>query len=108
MLADTLALPLDRARALFFKSALEVQVLRDVLLTKRRRIPALLALHASIALVLSVLAPTLLLIAGPLLLGVPHLLSDVRYLVLRPALSRTVKRVLLGGCVALISVRVAS
>src|SRR5690349_10174573 len=108
MLADTLALPLDRARALLFKSALEVRVLRDVLLTKRRRIPALLALHASVALALSVLAPTLLLIAGPLLLGVPHLLSDVRYLVLRPALSSGIKRVLLGGSLALIAVRLAS
>ena len=108
MLADTLALPLDRARALLFKSALEVRVLRDVLLTKRRRIPALLALHATIALILAVLAPTVLLIAGPLLLGVPHLLSDLRYLVLRPALSPVVRRVLLGGCAAMISLRVAT
>jgi hypothetical protein len=107
MLADTLALPLDRARALLFKNALEVRVLRDVLLTKRRRIPALLVLQASFALALSVLAPTLLLIAGPLLLGVPHLLSDVRYLVLRPSLSNAVRRALLGGCGALIALRIA-
>src|SRR5215468_4659395 len=104
MLADTLALPLDRARALLFKSALDVRVLRDVLLTKRRRIPALLALHASAALLLAVLAPTLLLIVGPLLFGVPHLLSDLRYLVLRPALPTPARRVLLGGSLGLILV----
>src|SRR6188472_4040084 len=102
---DSLLSPLDRARTALFVRATRVPLLRPVLLEKRRRVPALLLLHASAALVLSVLSPTLLLIAGPLLLGVPHLLADLRYLVLRPALSRALRRLLLGGCAALFLAR---
>jgi hypothetical protein len=102
---DSLLSPLDRARTALFVRATRVAVLRPVLLEKRRRIPALLLLHAGAALVLCVLSPTLLLIAGPLLLGVPHLLADLRYLVLRSALSRSLRWLLLGGCAALFLTR---
>lgn len=40
------------------------------------------------SLALTVIAPVWLLMLGPLVLGVPHLLADVRYLVLRPGLHR--------------------
>lgn len=40
------------------------------------------------ALALTALAPLWLLTVGPLVLGVPHLVADVRYLVLRPGLHR--------------------
>jgi len=99
--------PLDRARTALFTRALRVAPLRSVLVEKKRRVPALLLLHAAVALVLSVLAPTLLLVAGPLLLGVPHLLSDVRYLVLRPSLPRRARAWLLGGAAMLLALRVA-
>jgi hypothetical protein len=89
--------PLDRARTALFVRALEVAPLRAVLVEKRRRVPALLLLHASAAFVLSVFAPTLLLVVGPLLLGVPHLVADLRYLVLRPRLSTLARAGLLGG-----------
>jgi hypothetical protein len=85
--------------------ALRIAPLRAVLVEKKRRVPALLLLHASAALVLSVLAPTLLLVAGPLVLGVPHLLSDVRYLVLRPSLPRRARAWLLGGAALLLGLR---
>lgn len=97
MITDTLVLPLDRARTLLFTSALKVGVLRGVLLDKPRRISTLLTVHAAAALLLSVFAPTLLLLVGPLLLGVPHLVADVRYLVLRPQIHARGRAVLLGG-----------
>lgn len=106
MSTDTLALPLDRARAKLFTSALKVGVLRGVLLDKQRRIPALVVVHASVAFALAIAAPTLLLVLGPLLLGVPHLVADLRYLVLRPQLGRAAKAVLLGGSALLLAVRV--
>jgi len=102
---DSLLSPLDRARSALFVRAARVSLLRPLLLEKRRRIPALLLAHASVALVLSVLWPTLLLIVGPLVLGVPHLISDVRYLVLRSALSRLTRWLLLGGGALLLLVR---
>jgi hypothetical protein len=99
--------PLDRARTLLFVRALELAPLRAVLVEKRRRVPALLLAHAGAALVLSVLAPTLLLVAGPLLLGVPHLLADLRYLALRPGLPKVARGWLLGGALLMLGLRVA-
>jgi hypothetical protein len=104
---ESLLSPLDRARTALFVRAARVARLRRVVLEKRRRVPALLLTHAAAALVLSVLAPTLLLVVGPLLLGVPHLLADVRYLVLKPALPRAARVSLLGGSATLLLVRVA-
>lgn len=107
MFTDTLVLPLDRARTQLFAGALKIGVLRGLLLEKSRRIPLLLGVHALAALVLAVLAPTLLLLAGPLLLGVPHLVSDVRYLILRPAIGARLRTVLLAGSALLLLLRVA-
>lgn len=107
MFTDTLVLPLDRARTHLFSGALKIGVLRGALLDKGRRIALLLGAHAIAALVLSVFAPTLLLLAGPLLLGVPHLVADVRYLILRPALGSNARSVLLAGSGLLLLLRVA-
>lgn len=99
--------PLDRARTRLFVRALELAPLRAVLVEKRRRVPALLLAHAGAAFVLSVLAPVLLLVVGPLLLGVPHLLADLRYLVLRPGLPKVARAWLLGGALLMLGLRVA-
>ncbi len=98
--------PLDRTRTAFFVRALRVQALRPWLVVKRRRVPALLLAHALVAAVLATLWPTLLLIVGPLLLGVPHVVADVRYLVVRPALAPRLRVTLLAGCGVLLLVRV--
>ncbi len=47
-----------------------------------------LALSIVFALVLTAVAPLELLALGPIVLGVPHLAADVRYLVVRPGLHR--------------------
>jgi len=99
--------PLDRARTALFVCALELAPLRSVLVEKRHRIPALLLAHAAVAFVLAVFAPTLLLVVGPLLLGVPHLLADLRYLVLRPRLAKLARAWLFGGALLMLGLRIA-
>ena len=99
--------PLDRARTALFVRALRIAPLRAVLVEKRRRVPALLLLHASAAFVLSVFAPTLLLVLGPLLLGVPHLLADLRYLVIRPRLGVVAQAWLVSGSLLILAFRLA-
>jgi hypothetical protein len=105
--ADAWLRPLDRARTALFVCALRVAPLRAVLVEKQRRIPALLLLHGAAAFALSLFSPTLLLMGGPLLLGVPHLLADFRYLVLRPDLPAAARSWLLGGAVVMLGLRMA-
>ena len=104
-LAELLISPLDRARTALYVRASRVSLLRPLLLRKDRRIPALLLGHAIVALAVALLAPTFLLVAGPLLLGVPHLVSDLRHLVLRPALPRLARPLFLAGSAALLAAR---
>src|SRR5262245_41513311 len=52
----------------------------------RVRLGAITAVTGALA--LAVTSPVLLLVASPILFGVPHLLADVRYLVVRPGLHR--------------------
>lgn len=103
--SDNLLAPLDRVRSAVFVQATKFAPLRAILLDKQRRVPVLLLAHASVALVLAVMAPALMLVLGPLVLGVPHVLSDLRYLALRPALSPGLRRLLLGGSAALFGAR---
>jgi len=100
--------PFDRARTALFVRALEVRPLRELLLEKSRRISSLLLLHAGAAFLLAVFAPTLLLVLGPLLLGVPHVLSDVRYLLVRPKFRPPARVWLVGGTLALLALRLAA
>lgn len=103
---EILLWPLDRIRTALFVQTSRVRVLRPLLLKKERRVPALLLGHSFVALLLALLAPSFLLVAGPLLLGVPHLVSDVRQLVLRPALPRLARPLFLGGSVLLLVARI--
>lgn len=54
--------------------------------SRELRAGASLTLSIALALVLTAVAPLELLALGPLVLGVPHLAADVRYLVVRPRL----------------------
>lgn len=62
---------------------------------RRLRMTVLACGHMTLALVLVTVAPLWLLLLGPLLLGVPHLVADLRYLVLSPA-ARMPRRVALA------------
>lgn len=65
-------------------SPLSPHLLRD----RERRIAVYGLVALAFAFAATFAAPMLLLAVGPLLLGVPHLVADVRYLVARPGLHR--------------------
>jgi len=80
--------PLDRVRASLFAWALRYQPFRAWLVKRDRRLLVSLVARAGLAFGLAVYAPVLLFIVGPLALGVPHVASDLRYLVVRQDLRR--------------------
>lgn len=86
MTVDTALRPLDRVRAATFRAfsptILPFVIDRDV------RVALLGCASVTAAFALTCAAPFWLLGFGPILLGVPHLLADVRYLVVRPRLHR--------------------
>jgi hypothetical protein len=61
---------------------------QSLLRNRGARVAAYGAFGVGLAFTLTAVAPIALLAIGPLVLGVPHLLSDVRYLVARPGLHR--------------------
>ena len=78
--------PLDRARVAAYRAA--APLVSRVVGDRERRVALIGALVVVSALAATATAPLALLAWGPILLGVPHLLADVRYLVVRPALHR--------------------
>jgi hypothetical protein len=98
--------PLDRGRQALLARALGVRPLARLLARRDLRIPVLGALGALVAAGLSVLAPALLFVVSPVLFGVPHVASDVRYLVVRRALPRALRSAVWAGCAAIVGVRV--
>ncbi|HYH99586.1 hypothetical protein [Hyalangium sp.] len=64
---------------------------------RARRVAWLGATQVVIAFLLTLAAPLWMLALGPVLLGVPHLVSDARYLVVRPGLHRRTVLALLCG-----------
>lgn len=69
---------------------------RALVANRRLRVGVMLLTAITSALILTAVAPLWLLAFGPLLLGVPHLLADVRYLILRPGYHQ--RRALWGFC----------
>jgi hypothetical protein len=64
---------------------------------RERRVAWLGVTHVAFAFLLTLAAPLWALALGPLLFGVPHLVSDARYLVVRPGLHRRTALALLCG-----------
>ena len=84
---DSLAGALDVVRGRTLRTLVRVPRVGAWLRDRERRVPGLLALQALGAFTLALLAPAFLLLVGPLVLGVPHLVSDVRVLIVRRVLS---------------------
>lgn len=76
--------PLDEVRRVALRAVAARGPFGRALVARRSvRVPLLLSLHAFGALGLAVLAPSLLIVIGPLVLGVPHVAADVRHLLAR-------------------------
>ena len=71
------------------------------------RVPLLATLSVTFALVLAVFAPGVLFVLGPVLFGVPHVASDVRYLVIRQGRTAPWMAMVALGCSALLALRLA-
>lgn len=88
-LAERALRPLDQLRGAGLRALAaggpfaRAPVVRAIFYRRSTRVPVLLAVHALAALALAVLAPSVLLVVGPLVLAVPHVAADVRHLVLR-------------------------
>lgn len=85
-LTDRLVGPLDRVRTALLRQF--GRPLRGLLVAPESRVAWIGSLGLAVSLALACSVPGLLLLLGPLLLGVPHLLADLRYLVVRPGLHR--------------------
>jgi hypothetical protein len=102
---DAAALPLDRARAALLALALRAG-LGPLVARRDRRLALIATLGVAVALGFTIAAPIVLFVVGPVLLGVPHVASDVRYLVVRRGLPRSVGVATAIACAALVAVRV--
>lgn len=85
---DRATAPLDRLRAQLFGWTLRSRRLRSLAVSRDRRIAMTLLPRVLLAFVLAAYAPVLLFVLGPIALGVLHVAADVRYLLLRPRLTR--------------------
>jgi hypothetical protein len=101
--------PLDELRRLGLRVLAGGWPLGRTLAARRSvRLPVLLSLHALAALALAVLVPSLLIVVGPLTLGVPHLAADVRHLLVRRAWPRWWLAACVGFAIALLALRALS
>ncbi|HXU04104.1 MAG TPA: hypothetical protein VN903_24250 [Polyangia bacterium] len=98
--------PLDELRRVGLRVLAGGWPLGQTLAARRSvRIPVVLSLHALVALVAAVFAPSLLIVVGPLALGVPHLAADVRHLLVRRAWPRWWLAASAGFVVSLLALR---
>lgn len=104
---DRFAAPLDEARRATLGTALRNRMLRSLFSSRDRRLAWILGAHACVAWLLTILFPAPLLVVLPLVLGVPHVLADVRYLVVR-RFERRFRLLLLLGSAALVVVNALS
>jgi hypothetical protein len=107
LLLDRAALPLDAARRATLALALRDRRVAHLVVERDARLSVVVGAHATVAFTLAVLVPTVLVVLGPVLLGVAHVAADVRYLVLRRGLPRYWVTAVFAFALALIGVRVA-
>ncbi len=84
--ADRVFAPLDAVRRLWLRAL--GRFAPHLLSNRGARIAVLGTFSIALTLSLSVARPIMMVALGPLLFGVPHLVSDVRYLVAKPRLHR--------------------
>jgi hypothetical protein len=99
--------PVDALRGALLRGVAAARPLRAWLTSRDRRIAALFVAAVLSASVLATVAPVVVYLVSPILHGLPHVASDLRYLVLRAGLSRRLTVALLGWCAALVVLRVA-
>ncbi len=102
---DTAAAPFDRVRAALLDLGFRAG-LGPVIARRERRLAVTATLGILVALALTIAAPAAVFVVGPILLGVPHVASDVRYLVLRRGVPASLGILTALVCSAFIAVRI--
>lgn len=97
---------LDRARTGVLSRAAAIPSLRAWLGPRHRRVATLASAGIVVAFALSILAPAALYALAPIVVGIPHLASDARYLLLRRGSSRRTLVAAALWCMALVAIRV--
>lgn len=104
--AETLLLPLDAARESLLRllaRLLGPERMRPLLTQPDVRVAIGGSLSIALSLAMTLGCPLLLLAVSPLILGVPHLLADVRYLVAQPGYHRRLRLALPVGVALLLA-----
>lgn len=104
-LVDAALAPLDAVRRSLFLTVARWPLLGPLLTRRDSRVGLQAACGVVLLFVLTTRAPGLLYVLGPALLGVAHVASDARYLVLRRSLTRPFLAVLGVGLLALFGSR---
>jgi hypothetical protein len=89
-LVDAVAAPLDVARRGLLSTVTRSRGLTLVVARRDTRVPVLATVQITLLLAVTATRPLWLFLFGPLVLGVPHLASDVRYLLVRRSVARSV------------------
>jgi hypothetical protein len=105
-LVERALLPVDRVRREAFRAARVIPGFTRLITRRGFRIGVTATVHALGALVLTIFLPMLLMVLGPILLGVAHVGADVRHLVLRRALPSWWKVGIWVGIGSLIAIRI--
>jgi hypothetical protein len=100
----------DSVRRELWRVAVKTRLGRACVTDRATRLSTLAIGHIVVALVLTTVAPLWLLLLGPLILGVPHIIGDVRFLLVRPppGVVRSLGIALVVPLGGLIAVRVAT
>ncbi|HEX4516987.1 MAG TPA: hypothetical protein VH054_25745 [Polyangiaceae bacterium] len=97
----------DSARAAVLRGVLHAPFVGRAIRRRTSRIALRVATAIAFAFALAIIAPAATLAISPLVLGVPHIASSVRYLVLRRDLPRAWIAVLVSASFALMTFRIA-
>ncbi len=87
---DAATAPLDEARKAALAIATKSRHLTRIIARRDLRIPVLATLQIAVLGTVTAVRPLWLFVLGPIVLGIPHLASDVRYLLLRQRVAREV------------------
>ncbi|MCC6619961.1 MAG: hypothetical protein IT385_01820 [Deltaproteobacteria bacterium] len=103
--------PLDLVRRALWRLGTKTRLGRDCVRDRGLRLFVLALAHMGVTLALTLVAPLWLLLLGPIILGFPHVVSDVRYLLVKPVapfrgLDRTGLVLVLGPLAAMTLLRV--
>ncbi|MCA9522514.1 MAG: hypothetical protein KC609_16160 [Myxococcales bacterium] len=109
-LFDSVAIQVDGLRRRVWQVAARIGIGRSLIADRNARLTTLASLHMVTALALALTLPGWLLLVGPIVLGVPHVVADIRYLLLRPIapLARAARVGILVPLTLLVALRVVN